>query len=162
MCHSKTKAGWTPLHFAAKNGYDNLLDYLIRKKSAVVDSMTMKKQTPLHFAATNGQVQVFYEESFISLFPTIPFHLHSTHMNSIFNTDLKTNLRLVKCAYFFQLHKKLIPTHITPQACRVLLEHGASLDTADDKSQKAIHLAAYADQVSYILPLIQISKSFHL
>ena len=80
MCHSKTKAGWTPLHFAAKNGYDNLLDYLIRKKSAVVDSMTMKKQTPLHFAATNGQVQVFYEESFISLFPTIPFHLHSTHM----------------------------------------------------------------------------------
>ena len=60
MCHSKTKAGWTPLHFAAKNGYDNLLDYLIRKKSAVVDSMTMKKQTPLHFAATNGQVQVFH------------------------------------------------------------------------------------------------------
>ena len=106
MCHSKTKAGWTPLHFAAKNGYDNLLDYLIRKKSAVVDSMTMKKQTPLHFAATNGQVQVFYEESFISLFPTIPFHLHNTHMNSIFNTDLKTNLRLVKCAYFFFSYTK--------------------------------------------------------
>ena len=107
MCHSKTKAGWTPLHFAAKNGYDNLLDYLIRKKSAVVDSMTMKKQTPLHFAATNGQVQVFYEESFISLFPTIPFHLHNTHMNSIFNTDLKTNLRLVKCAYFFLVTQKV-------------------------------------------------------
>jgi hypothetical protein len=66
------------------------------------------------------------------------------------------------CLNFFSYTEKITPTHITPQACRVLLEHGASLDTADDKSQKAIHLAAYADQVSYILPLIQISKSFHL
>ena len=82
--------------------------------------------------------------------PTIPFHLQSTHLNSIFDTDLKTKLRRV---YFFSYAKKLIPTYNSPQACRVLLEHGASLDTADDKSQKAIHLAAYADQVSYILPL---------
>ena len=72
-CYSKTKSGWTSLHFAAKNGHDGLVDYLIRKKSAVVDSMTMKKQTPLHFAATNGQVQVWFE-----LFQTLFYNSFGT------------------------------------------------------------------------------------
>lgn len=33
------------------------------------------------------------------------------------------------------------------QACRILIELGASLDAIDDSGQKAIHLAAQADQV---------------
>ena len=57
--NSKTKSGWTPLHFAAKNGHEGVVNYLVRKKAAVVDSMTMKKQTPLHLAATNGKLQVW-------------------------------------------------------------------------------------------------------
>ena len=57
--NSKTKSGWTPLHFAAKNGHEGVVNYLVRKKAAVVDSMTMKKQTPLHLAATNGKLQVY-------------------------------------------------------------------------------------------------------
>ena len=66
--NSKTKSGWTSLHFAAKNGHDGLVDYLIRKKAAEVDSTTMKKQTPLHLAATNGQVKVLtYSQLHIEL-----------------------------------------------------------------------------------------------
>ena len=33
------------------------------------------------------------------------------------------------------------------QICRMLVELGASLDAADDNGQKAIHLAAQANQV---------------
>ena len=62
-----------------------------------------------------------------------------------------TNGRLLLKMYCSQNIPTL--TNITFQACRVLLEHGASLDMADDKSQKAIHLAAHADQVSNILTL---------
>ena len=42
--------------------------------------------------------------------------------------------------------------------CRVLLELGASLDAADDNGQKAIHLAAQADQVrlSYFVELLRL------
>ena len=56
--NSKTKAGWTALHFAAQKGHKNLVDLLVKKKGATLDSLTMKKQTPLHLAATWGQIEV--------------------------------------------------------------------------------------------------------
>ena len=87
--NSKTKAGWTALHFAAQRGHTKLVEYFVNKMGATIDSTTMKKQTPLHLAATHGRVQ----------------------------------------------------------ACQILVDLGASLDAADDNSQRAIHLAALANQV---------------
>ena len=40
------------------------------------------------------------------------------------------------------------------QVCKLLVELGASLDVADDNAQKAIHLAAQADQVKKIWTFI--------
>ncbi|XP_059080155.1 serine/threonine-protein phosphatase 6 regulatory ankyrin repeat subunit B-like [Tigriopus californicus] len=56
--NSKTKTGWTSLHYAAMKGYTPLVEFLIKKHNATIDSMTIKKQTPLHLAASAGQESV--------------------------------------------------------------------------------------------------------
>ena len=56
--NSKTKAGWTALHFAAQKGHGHLIDLLVKQKGATLDALTMKKQTPLHLGATYGQIEV--------------------------------------------------------------------------------------------------------
>ncbi len=56
--NSKTKAGFTALHFAAKQGHTPLIEFLVKKHNATIDSMTMKKQTPLHLAAMSGKLEV--------------------------------------------------------------------------------------------------------
>ena len=55
--NSKTKAGWTALHFAAQRGHQALVEYFVTKSGATVDATTMKKQTPLHLAATSGKLE---------------------------------------------------------------------------------------------------------
>ena len=39
--NSKTKTGWTSLHFASMKGFTTLVEGLIRKYKATVDSLTM-------------------------------------------------------------------------------------------------------------------------
>ena len=56
--NAKTKAGITPLHLAASNGYTELTKLLIEKYNATIDVTTMDKKTPLHLAAENGQKSV--------------------------------------------------------------------------------------------------------
>ena len=56
--NSKNKLGLTALHFAAAKGFSNLVDFLITKSGAAIESMTIKKQTPLHLAAAAGMKEV--------------------------------------------------------------------------------------------------------
>ena len=39
--NSKTKTGWTSLHYAAMKGYTTLVEFLIKKHNATIDSLTM-------------------------------------------------------------------------------------------------------------------------
>ena len=39
--NSKAKTGWTSLHYAAMKGYTSLVEYLIKKHNATIDSLTM-------------------------------------------------------------------------------------------------------------------------
>ena len=39
--NSKTKVGWTSLHYAAMHGYTKLVEFLIKKHKATIDSLTM-------------------------------------------------------------------------------------------------------------------------
>ena len=56
--NSRTKNGWTALHFAAYKGHEILIRMLVTKYDATVDAPTMKKQTPLHLAAISGMLNV--------------------------------------------------------------------------------------------------------
>jgi len=42
--NSKSKTGWTSLHFAAMKGYTGLVEFLIKKHNATIDSLTMVRQ----------------------------------------------------------------------------------------------------------------------
>ena len=54
--NSKNKLGLTALHFAAAKGFTELVNFLITKSGAGIESLTIKKQTPLHLAASSGQL----------------------------------------------------------------------------------------------------------
>ena len=56
--NSKTKAGFTALHFIAQRGHSHLVDLFVKKHGATLDANTMKKQTPLHLASTHGKIEV--------------------------------------------------------------------------------------------------------
>lgn len=48
----------TPLHLAARKGYNSIIRRLVVEHSALLDAFTLTKQTPLHLAAEAGQLQV--------------------------------------------------------------------------------------------------------
>ena len=39
--NSKTKAGWTPLHYVAFNGFNELIQPLVAKHNAAIDATSM-------------------------------------------------------------------------------------------------------------------------
>ena len=39
--NSKTKAGWTPLHYVAYNGFNELIHPLVTKHNAAIDATSM-------------------------------------------------------------------------------------------------------------------------
>ena len=53
--NSKNKLGLTALHFTSAKGFTDLVDFLVTKSGAAIESLTIKKQTPLHLAAASGQ-----------------------------------------------------------------------------------------------------------
>ena len=71
--YSRTKAGWTALHFAAYRGHPSLARALVSKHNASIDATTMKKQTPLHLAAMAGKIEVGEMIQFIKLHATAFF-----------------------------------------------------------------------------------------
>ena len=39
--NSKTKTGWTSLHYSSMKGYTALVEFLVKKHNATIDSMTI-------------------------------------------------------------------------------------------------------------------------
>ena len=54
---SGSMEGLTSLHFAANKGFTDLVDYLVNKHGATIESLTIKKQTPMHLAASSGKME---------------------------------------------------------------------------------------------------------
>ena len=48
--NSKAKTGWTSLHYAAMQGFTALVEYLIKKHNATIDSLTMVIDFKSHFS----------------------------------------------------------------------------------------------------------------
>lgn len=70
--NSKSKKGMTSLHFASHKGYTDLVDYLVTKHGASIESLTIKKQTPMHMAAASGKLETI--EKLIDLEAMVDFN----------------------------------------------------------------------------------------
>ena len=51
-------ADWTPLHLAARNGFDDIVEILLERPETVVDPRDDREKTPLHHAANHGHTDV--------------------------------------------------------------------------------------------------------
>ena len=56
-CYDSDK--WTPLAFAAKNGFPSIVALLL-ENNAFIDACDKNKETPLHYACCNGHVNCIY------------------------------------------------------------------------------------------------------
>jgi len=54
---TEDKNGFTPLHYAARNGHLSVVEYLVNQK-ANINAKTCNDCTPLHYAANNGHLSV--------------------------------------------------------------------------------------------------------
>jgi cytohesin len=52
------KDGITPLHLAAHDGLERVVEYLVRKEKREVNALTSNAETPLHFGAASGNVNI--------------------------------------------------------------------------------------------------------
>ena len=86
--NSKTKAGFTALHFIAQRGHSHLVDLFVKKHGATLDANTMKKQTPLHLASTHGKIEVCN-------WSTYPSHLLYYHFQNVNKFSVSRYLCLV-------------------------------------------------------------------
>jgi len=50
--------GWTPLHYAVKNGMQKLVNYLIKEHNFDVNKPTKDKWRPVHIAALHGNLDI--------------------------------------------------------------------------------------------------------
>lgn len=50
--------GWRPIHYAAANGWEQVLDYVLNEKVAVDGETAAEQWTPLHLAAAHGHLAV--------------------------------------------------------------------------------------------------------
>ena len=55
--NSKTKAGWTPLHYVAYNGFNELILPLVAKPNAAIDATSMVSESKLQLAC-KGQHKI--------------------------------------------------------------------------------------------------------
>ena len=51
-------AGYTPLHWAARNGFEDVAELLVKARNANINDSTNGGWTPLFLAAQNGHTQV--------------------------------------------------------------------------------------------------------
>ena len=58
--NSKTKAGWTPLHYVAFNGFNELIHPLVTKHNAAIDATSMVTDSGGYLL---GVIVVFSEEA---------------------------------------------------------------------------------------------------
>ena len=55
---SSTKTGFSPLHYACKNGHLSVVKNLLQRHSFQMHYVTRNKDTALHMAARNGHASI--------------------------------------------------------------------------------------------------------
>ena len=54
---AKCDNGWTPLHWSAQNGHEDVVELLIDHK-ALIDEVDLNGNTPLYYASLHGYLEV--------------------------------------------------------------------------------------------------------
>ena len=121
--------GLTPLHFAAKNGYDGYISFLI-SRGADIKVKNSAGSTPLHEAIRAG-------------------HLGAARL--LINAGSDVNTRDAKGNTSMHL---IMPLQTREEGMRLLLEKGANPNTKDNFGDAPIHIALRLNMSTEILTLL--------
>lgn len=113
--------GKTPLHWAAKNGHMDIVEYLIQQQGLDADEQDNEGKTPLHYAVLEDHEEIV---NFLT-----PVHADVNMQDSKGNTPLH-----LTCSFF---GRKYINT------VKLLIGKGANIDTENYAGERPLHKAAY-------------------
>ena len=174
----KFYGGRTPLHWAAANGYFNIVYFLVVHKGAKVDAVSSTLRTPLHEAIRGNHMAVV--ELLLKLGASVhkreiegwtPLHEAVWHSRgkvvqmlldagAEVNARTNANLGIPNWDAGEVLHGDYTPLHLaagggTLSAFERLLAKGADVSATDFSGRTAIHTAAIRGRISIIEKILE-------
>ena len=139
----RRRDGKTCLHYAARNGHVNCIDYLIQKHGHVVDEVSGDGTTPFHLACFGGHLDAM--KAFLE-----KHDCNATHAN-----DFGCN-----AAHWLGMTKKGAEsdTKAVRAMCQLLQQHGVSFVERQKQGHSACHKAAQRQNRHVIEWLAQSSE----
>ncbi|XP_046401490.1 serine/threonine-protein phosphatase 6 regulatory ankyrin repeat subunit B-like [Ischnura elegans] len=119
--------GYTPLHFAADNGYEGFVDLLLKEGASV--NAIAEGRTPLHFAAARGHANI-----------TKSLLKHGADVNCMCKANSSDGES--------PLHLAVRKSHVS--VARILLECGANVDAQNKSGHTILHEAVSVAKTSMV------------
>ncbi|MHA7877472.1 MAG: tetratricopeptide repeat protein [Bacteroidota bacterium] len=160
-----TSAGWTPLHLAAKQDHDDIVQLLL-DKNAPIEARDKQGHTPLHLAADAGHddiVQLLLDEDALiearDKQGHTPIHLaaengHDDAIEVLLDPRWYPRADINARDSIRRTPLHLSVKHGYPNAISMLLAHGASLEAKDNDGWRPLHYATFSGRYGTVRLLL--------
>ena len=157
--NQQSATGWSPLCVSSAKGHLKITSILL-EHHARVDVFDLEGKSSLHLAAEFGSIDcckiLIDNNAFVNSrtkngWTALHFAAHKGHQNLV-----KEFISKFDATIDAPTMKKQTPLHLSALAgelevSKLLVDLGASMDSADESGQKPIHLASQADKPDIIL-----------
>ncbi|XP_025420007.1 uncharacterized protein LOC112690247, partial [Sipha flava] len=140
VVNAKDKDGWTPLHYAVQNGYNEVVGVLLNKGADVNAKTTDKGNTPLHIAVSKGN------DGIIKILLQ-----HASKLNSIKFNDFINAQTTIKGTTALHLAAEKGNLHVV----KLLLENGAIVNIKNSVEDTPLQVAESQYEVKKLLNIIE-------
>lgn len=152
----RDNAGWTPLHYAAFEGYSDICTQLI-ESGAKIDECDNEGKTPLHLAAQEGKDRVI--DALLTIHSgcvDLRAHDGKTSFRLACIEGLSADIcKVLTNAFLFELFC-LYVGHI--ECVNVLLKYGCDVNLKDADSRTTLYILALENKIKIVKYLLEHSN----
>ncbi|WP_265027666.1 ankyrin repeat domain-containing protein [Wolbachia endosymbiont (group B) of Chorthippus parallelus] len=151
---------WTPLHYAARNGYTKVAEFLVEKK-ANINARTDSREKPLHIAAKNGHkdiVEFFIDQQELSVNEQgenkwTPLHYaaasNSLNVVQYLIEEKEATIDSKDRNNWTALHHASKEGHI--EIVKFLIKKGANINAHNSQGKLPVDLASEPEVIQFLL-----------